>query len=229
MTIKQITLCIICIVVTSVSGYAQQKDVRLRNSYSISLKVNKKIEGSYTIEHRWKNNVSAFDVLYQQLDFSYKLHKKIQLSADFRFGSRTNAPLYFRESLSIEYAEKFRKKNQLSFRLRLLNYHRQYPIEEYGIRESSRYLRTQLQYQYKLNKRIELQVATEPQLLLSSSIHLVQLRHQIGSKIKLNKNIDLMIGYLNQYKTENNLGDMNNVMEIGMSYSLSRKEKTHTN
>ncbi len=228
MTIKRILLFLF-IVILSKQSFTQSSDLRLRNSYSLSLEVSKKLEASYSIEHRWKNNLNSFDVIYHQLGISYKLHKKIQGSIDFRLGTRTNAPLYYRETISLEYSDKFKKKNQLSFRVRLLNYHRQYPIPEYGIRESSRFLRTQIQYQYKLNKRIEIQCSTEPQFLLKNSVKLVQFRHQIGTKIKLNKATDLSISYLNQYKTENNIGDVNNVMEIGISYTLSKKEKTHTN
>lgn len=176
-----------------------------------------KLQASLTEEVRLKNNLAEVGNAYTDLSLHYRLVKRLNLGAGYRYSIRPEVNTH-RIYTDLTFRPKFESRFSLTLRTRLQ--HDRNPVE------TDTYLRPRLNVFYNIKgTKLEPFVGAEPFLFLHGANSLVDsYRIYAGLRYPLRKKVELRLGYILDQELQDPTPSRNHVLSLRFTLDLDTDE-----
>lgn len=185
MAIRKIIL-FATILIFSISLSAQERDLQLRLSPSLTYKFSKKWRFDFDYRISFKDDISSFNSSNFQLFSSYKFFKKLSIGAGYRFTTSFphDAHRFYAELQFDQKINDFELSSSTRFQFSLRRFDADFLANYKG---PTQYIREKITLNYKIPKsKISLNLAPEFFIKLDDNLlRLQRLRYHIGAEYKL--------------------------------------------
>ena len=206
-------ICLLTLLSIPQSVFAQFTDFQTWSSITIEKSLSKKLDGSLEQQLRLDENSTQFRQTFTELGAKYRLWKKLDAGASYRFIVRPNSTGQ-RIYLDVEYNWKL-KKWKINPRLR---YQHDFITDNF----QANFLRPKLTISYKIDKKWEPFVAGELFYLIFyyQGNFVPAYRLFAGTTYDFNKRNSLKVFYLLEQEVNVNNAAQNHIISVGYKYDF---------
>ncbi|HNQ12557.1 MAG TPA: DUF2490 domain-containing protein [Bacteroidia bacterium] len=206
------------------TSIAQVNDAGLWASVQVEKKITRKVSVQLSQEFRWYENISELGTLNSDLGVSYRLHKAVAVSLNYRFSQKKQVDDFYctrhRYYADLQLRQSI---NKFTFILRTryqMQFSQVYSSEDGSV--PSYMFRNKFTARYKINKKIEPFIAAEWYLQSKNAEgnDLDKVRFSGGAEYKINRAHSIEFYYLYQKEMDENNPVSDYVTGIGYSFSF---------